>query len=1057
MAASTLVFVAAFAILTQGLGPAVFWVSSPVAPGETAMICGHFPQPESLVVGVDREPDNGAKASPARPTGRGTARPAREAKVLEASETALKFELPDLGGPGVYRVTLLRRADQSAQPVAVMWINAPEIWWLTGDAGYAPIAEPINSGATVYASPGGWLHVVGRCLVSANGPPRLVLREEPAGGRQPRTLELEAQASLPRQQVTLEHRAREANEGTSGQSLFSPWHLVARLPETAPVGFRGRLTLHSGHGSATCWADSGGYVIQVAPRTELPSQLYELSPEPPPAEGARAPFPETTVTQLSVRDFGADGDDSADDTVAIQAALDAAAQAPGVALVTLPRGRFLVTAPLTIPPHTMLAGAGQDLTAIAIPDTKEPPPAWIEGTHHFALQDLTIYCSNHQHIISGAMSGNPGESGHVCLRRVRVRGDAYRGHLTPEEVDARLRASLKLSTGGGDTVRFSGPDVVVTDCDLYGSGRSLYYFAVNGGLVTRNRLHNGRWGWYNFNVCRDVVFADNALVGADLMSTGGGYACYGPLSYSENIYTGRNSYELMHGWDREAFTSDAGGGSYLGGIATANAANDGQLRLELADEPKWGGRPWQGALFAVVAGRGRGFHGRLLSYENKTVTIQPLVEPRILNLALGDPPNWATLFDSTSQATITQMHRRYVFEGCRFSDAGIGIQYYGTSVEGVAVGNSTRRSGGFHGLGITYGGGVQPNLFCQWLDNEILEGNSYRFGANNAQVAGPSHLAVVGRRPSVNLGSVVRGNHLLNNALIEVESSGGVDAVENVVIERNTVEHSQVGIRVSQGVGVLYRDNRFVDCAREVYDAAAEVKKWRAAVTAMGNRKEPLAWWSFDEKPGAKVFKATSPIDIDLTTTLQGTADFADGVVGKALKLDGKSYAEVASDSASFALNLSNFTVAAWIYPEVIKGRWGILSKRTGHAPSPFVLGLRDGCLVYEAMDEAGQWTSYNFASPPVLKAGEWQHVAAVVEEGKSVVLYVNGEPVATRELQGQKLATNEQALRIGWEAWGGDPPDAAVPGYFTGLIDEVKIWARPLSAEEVAKEARRP
>jgi hypothetical protein len=48
---------------------------------------------------------------------------------------------------------------------------------------------------------------------------------------------------------------------------------------------------------------------------------------------------------------------------------------------------------------------------------------------------------------------------------------------------------------------------------------------------------------------------------------------------------------------------------------------------------------------------------------------------------------------------------------------------------------------------------------------------------------------------------------------------------------------------------------------------------------------------------------------------------------------------------------------------------------------------------------------------------------------------------------------TNGEPLIIGREAWGGDPPKGETPGFFIGLIDEVKVWTRPLSAEEVAAE----
>lgn len=35
-------------------------------------------------------------------------------------------------------------------------------------------------------------------------------------------------------------------------------------------------------------------------------------------------------------------------------------------------------------------------------------------------------------------------------------------------------------------------------------------------------------------------------------------------------------------------------------------------------------------------------------------------------------------------------------------------------------------------------------------------------------------------------------------------------------------------------------------------------------------------------------------------------------------------------------------------------------------------------------------------------------------------------------------------------EAWGGDPPKSDTPGFYQGLIDEVRVWTRALTPEEI-------
>ena len=85
-----------------------------------------------------------------------------------------------------------------------------------------------------------------------------------------------------------------------------------------------------------------------------------------------------------------------------------------------------------------------------------------------------------------------------------------------------------------------------------------------------------------------------------------------PRSRTRNIYTAHNSYENMNGWDREAFTSDAGGGAYFGPVA----AVEGDWIL-LADDPKWQHRHWTNTLVAVIAGRGRGQYRFVKSWDEK--------------------------------------------------------------------------------------------------------------------------------------------------------------------------------------------------------------------------------------------------------------------------------------------------------------------------------------------------------------------------------------------------------------------------------------------------------
>jgi hypothetical protein len=561
------------------------------------------------------------------------------------------------------------------------------------------------------------------------------------------------------------------------------------------------------------------------------------------------PWPET---RLNVLDFGADSTGRTDSTPAIRAAFEKAAKG---GVIFFPRGRYLVTETLQVPRFTTLRGEGRQLTCLFWPDQEQPLKELIKGTNSFAIEDMTLYCSNYIHFI--AADQNLPDAGDVHIRRVCIRADMYRGHLKPEEVDARFRAALKNSTGGGDLLRLGGRNVEVTDSDLYASGRSIFLDRVKCARIANNTIYNGRWGWYCFMGTDGLIFENNTLCGADLMSTGGGLANYA-TPYSRYIYFGHNTFKNMFGWDREAITSDAGGGAYYGRVASA-----GPSSLVLEGEPSWGKREWVGAGVFIVAGRGQGQWREVVRYEKQKVEL--------------DRP-WDVSPDATSLVEITMQHRHYLMIGNEFFDAGIGVQFYGTSIEDIVAGNKTTRAGGFNNIGKQYGGYHippekspchQPSWYVQYFDNEILEGNMYRGHANNAVSSGDSHIGVFGWPPKpdwpwpFNIATMVRRNTLHNNAKIHLGTSTNPQfpSVADCIVENNIVRDSDVGIQVDAGTtGVFLRKNIFErvknplaggGIARAgVHPADRALGRLQGIWCIVGDKagKEPPAEWANAEK-----------------------------------------------------------------------------------------------------------------------------------------------------------------------------------------------------------------
>jgi len=174
--------------------------------------------------------------------------------------------------------------------------------------------------------------------------------------------------------------------------------------------------------------------------------------------------------------------------------------------------------------------------------------------------------------------------------------------------------------------------------------------------------------------------------------------------------------------------------------------------------------------------------------------------------------------------------------------------------------------------------------------------------------------------------------------------------------------------------------------------------------------------------------------------TAMGDAQTAsDPARGQVLSLDGDGDAVDVAYSAE--LNPAAFTASLWANPD---------PAGTGHR-SPITSrddGPQRGYIIYVEPGNTWQfWTGtgagWDNTAGPAAALGEWTHVAASYENEQKM-FYINGRLVA--EGTAPLSLNTQQPLRIGAGATEG-PGDF----FFPGMIDEVRIYNRALSADEVA------
>jgi hypothetical protein len=189
--------------------------------------------------------------------------------------------------------------------------------------------------------------------------------------------------------------------------------------------------------------------------------------------------------------------------------------------------------------------------------------------------------------------------------------------------------------------------------------------------------------------------------------------------------------------------------------------------------------------------------------------------------------------------------------------------------------------------------------------------------------------------------------------------------------------------------------------------------------------------------------------------TLQNGATFANGVVGQAFSFDGVddfvSVPHEAQQNIREAL-----TIDAWVMKKGPCQRLNCIVLIKEDVPAPGENDLRYGLLIFDEGGVAPGRVSLSLntaiwedvvISNTVLQDNVWYHVAGTYD-GNIAKIYVNGILENSVEKSGPVLPSTGGAIKIGQESAVEDPDG---PEFFNGLIDEVELYNRALSAEEIA------
>jgi hypothetical protein len=209
-----------------------------------------------------------------------------------------------------------------------------------------------------------------------------------------------------------------------------------------------------------------------------------------------------------------------------------------------------------------------------------------------------------------------------------------------------------------------------------------------------------------------------------------------------------------------------------------------------------------------------------------------------------------------------------------------------------------------------------------------------------------------------------------------------------------------------------------------------------------------VAYWKFEEPNGSTAYDSVANND----GAVIGGGTWVTGLVGAALRFDGiNDYIEVPDDPS--LRGMAELTVEAWAYPETLDPLWqGIVVKRdnyTGVGDFSYGIFARRG---WDHLPQHPAFELYDESSASAvvrcyethLVVNQWYHFAAVYS-GDTAELYINGVSCNEVPFVGATVNNSPHRFLIGTFAYGSSE------GYhFKGLIDEVAIYRRALSPEEV-------
>jgi len=212
-----------------------------------------------------------------------------------------------------------------------------------------------------------------------------------------------------------------------------------------------------------------------------------------------------------------------------------------------------------------------------------------------------------------------------------------------------------------------------------------------------------------------------------------------------------------------------------------------------------------------------------------------------------------------------------------------------------------------------------------------------------------------------------------------------------------------------------------------------------------------VAWWRFDEEKGKAALDSVS----QNRDAISGNFKYVQGAAGNAIKFDG--YTTYVARKAEDAPRLVDaFTIEAWIAPQTYPWNWTAIVNQEKERKEGYFFGVSAEGRVGLHVCLDGEW--YECISQEQIPLLQWTHILGSFDKEESIKVYINGKQAGSLSVCGQMIPPEGQDLLVGksqrkmYPKYTEREPSRRILSsmVFDGLIDEVKIYNRALSAEQI-------